>query len=89
VREDGEDTGETMAGRVTAGDLFAFRGFRAGGVFGILPVGEDLSCGTHDSLYFHFIWWVQGIRGNWEWDFAKKPSLFKRIRLVGAGQELV
>jgi hypothetical protein len=47
VREDIEDSCETMAGRVTARNLFSFRRFRAGGVPGILPVCEDLGCGTH------------------------------------------
>ena len=42
--------GETVAGRVTAGDLFTFRRLRAGGVGGILPVCEDLCGGTHISL---------------------------------------
>jgi len=49
VGKDGEDAGETMAGRVAAGDLFTFRRVRAGRVCGILPVGEDLCCGAHPT----------------------------------------
>ncbi len=37
MREDVENAGETMTGRVTAGHLFPFRRLRAGGASGILP----------------------------------------------------